>query len=128
MDLFDEMKVAGLLGKVTAGDPEVLPVDRLLAMVTVDAARALGLEQYVGSLEPGKRADLITLAMDGWHLQPWHDLGATLVYSARGSDVRHVWVDGRQVVRDRHPVGVDAEEVRTQVQRLWRRVKGEGSG
>jgi 5-methylthioadenosine/S-adenosylhomocysteine deaminase len=124
MDLFDEMKIAGLLGKVTADDPTALPVDRLLAMATVDAARALGLGQYTGSLEPEKRADIITLAMDGLHLQPWHDVAATLVYSAKGLDVRHVWVDGRQVVRDRQPVGVDVDDIRTQVQRLWRRVKG----
>jgi 5-methylthioadenosine/S-adenosylhomocysteine deaminase len=115
MDLFDEMKNAGLLNKIAADDPTVLPVDRLLAMATIDAARALGLERQVGGLEAGKRADVIALSMDGLHLQPWRNVPFTLVYAAKGMDVRHVWVDGRQVVRERAPVAVDAAEVRARV-------------
>jgi len=126
MDLFDEMKCAGLLNKVAAGAPEAMPVDRLLAMVTVDAAHALGLGDLIGSLEPGKRADIIALATDGLHLQPWRNLAATLAYSAKGMDVRHVWVDGRQVVHDRHPLTVDPQEVRREVARVWRRLDPEG--
>jgi 5-methylthioadenosine/S-adenosylhomocysteine deaminase len=126
MDLFDDMKCAGLLNKVAADTPEAMPVDRLLAMVTIDAARALGLGELVGSLEPGKRADIAALATEGLHLQPWLNLPATLVYSAKGMDVRHVWVDGRQVVRDREPVEADAHEVRRQVARIWRRLNPGG--
>ncbi len=128
MDLFDEMKCAGILNKVAAAAPEAMPVDRLLAMATIDAARALGLDAQIGSLEPGKRADIITLAMDGLHLQPWQHLAATLVYSAKGMDARHVWVDGRQVVRDRRPLLVNGDEVREQIARIWRRLKPEALG
>ncbi len=127
MDLFDEMKSAGILNKVAAADPEVMPVDRLLAMATIDAARALGLDRQIGSVEPGKRADVIALAMDGLHLQPWQDIAATLVYSVKGLDVRHVWVDGRLVVQDRRLLTVDADSIREEVARIWRRLRGEGA-
>lgn len=123
MDLFDEMKTAGLLNKVASDDPTAMPVDRLLAMATIDGARALGLDAFVGSLEVGKRADVIALAMEGLHLQPWHSIAATLVYSAKGHDVRHVWVDGRWLVRDRRPAHLDASAVVDQVARIWRRLK-----
>src|SRR5688572_17798204 len=119
MDLFDEMKSAGLLNKVAAEDPGFLPVDALVRMVTIDAARALGLDAIIGSLEPGKRADVITIAMDGLHLQPWQNIPATLAYSVKGPDVRHVWVDGEWLVRDRQPLRADPVELRQQVARIW---------
>lgn len=123
MDLFDEMKCAGVLNKVVADDPRAVPVARLLEMTTIDAARALGLDAQVGSLEPGKHADVIALAMDGLHLQPWLEIPATLVYSAKGLDVRHVWVDGHQVVADRQPTRVEPGDVREQISRIWRRLR-----
>jgi 5-methylthioadenosine/S-adenosylhomocysteine deaminase len=127
MDLFDEMKCAGVLNKAAAGDPSVLPSAQLLRMATIDAARALGLDGQVGSLEPGKRADIIALDMRGPHLQPWHEVAATLVYSAKAADVRHVWVDGRQVVRDRRAMLADIDEVYLNVGRICRRLRG-GTG
>lgn len=126
MDLFDEMKCAGVLNKVAAGDPSVLPAARLLRMATIDAARALGLDAQTGSLEAGKRADIIALGMRSPHLQPWHDTAATLVYSAKGLDVRHVWVDGRWLVRDRRPLDLDVEDVYANVGRIWTRLRGNG--
>jgi 5-methylthioadenosine/S-adenosylhomocysteine deaminase len=126
MDLFDEMKCAGVLNKVAAGDTSVLPSAALLRMATIDAARALGLDREVGSLEPGKRADIITLDMHSPHLQPWHDIAATLVYSAKGFDVKHVWVDGRWLVRDRRPVDVDLDDVYANVARIWTRLRADG--
>jgi 5-methylthioadenosine/S-adenosylhomocysteine deaminase len=126
MDLFDEMKCAGVLNKVAAGDTSVLPSATLLRMATIDAARALGLEAEVGSLEPGKRADVIALDMRSPHLQPWHDIAATLVYSAKGLDVRHVWVDGRWLVRGRRPLEVDVDDVYANVSRIWKRLRAGG--
>lgn len=123
MDLFDEMRTAGLLGKVAADDTTVLPVARLLEMTTIDGARALGLDEVAGSLEPGKRADIVALGMDGLHLQPWHDVAANLVYSAKGHDVRHVWVDGRHLIRDRRPTHVDVPGLLDDTARIWRRLK-----
>jgi len=123
MDLFDEMKAAGVLNKLAASDPSALGVESLLAMATVGGARALGLGDVIGSLERGKRADVVALAMDQAHLVPWHRVAANLVYSAKGQDVRHVWVDGRWLVRDRRTTAVDAAEVREEVARIWRRLR-----
>jgi len=111
MDLFDEMKVAGLLNKVAADDPAALPALDILRAATSEAARALGIDHLVGTLEPGKRADIVAVRTRGAHLQPWHDPVANLVYAARGSDVAAVFVDGRVVVRDGRPVELDVERI-----------------
>jgi 5-methylthioadenosine/S-adenosylhomocysteine deaminase len=111
MDLFEEMKLAGLLNKVALNDPSRFTALELLRMATIDAARALGLDDLVGSIEVGKRADLIGVRMSGAHLQPWHDDAANLVYSARGSDVASVWIDGERLVQDGRPTRLDASVV-----------------
>ena len=111
MDLFDEMKVAGLLNKVAADDPAALPSLDILRAATSEAARALGIDHLVGTLEPGKRADLIAVRTRGAHLRPWHDPVANLVYAARGSDVTAVFVDGRPLLRDGRLVELDAERI-----------------
>lgn len=126
MDMFDEMKSAGILNKLASHDTSALPSRTLLRMATIDAARALGVDEHAGSLEPGKRADVIALDMGSPHLQPWHDIPATLVYSAKGMDVRHVWVDGRCLVRDRRPVDADVEDVYAHVERIWERLRRSG--
>ncbi|HKX19102.1 MAG TPA: amidohydrolase [bacterium] len=123
MDMFDEMKSAGILNKLASHDTSVLPSAALLRMATIDAARALGIDGHTGSLEAGKCADLIALDMRSPHLQPWLDVPATLVYSAKGLDVRHVWVDGRCLVRDRRPLAVDAAEMYAHVDQIWRRLR-----
>jgi 5-methylthioadenosine/S-adenosylhomocysteine deaminase len=110
MDLFAEMKAAGLLHKVAAGDPEALPAGELLALATRDAAAILNLGDRVGSLTPGKRADVITVQRHAAHLQPWHDPHAGLVYATRGLDVREVWVDGQLRVRDGRLLASDVPE------------------
>jgi len=124
MDLFDEMKTAGLLGKVRADDAAVLPAGRLLEMATIDGARALGIGAHVGSLEVGKRADVIAVTLDGLRLEPLHDAAAALAYTVKGQDVRHVWVDGRWLIRDRRPVHVDPDALRAETARIWRRLRG----
>jgi len=111
MDLFDEMKIAGLLNKVAADDPAALPALDILRAATSEAARALGIDHLVGTLEPGKRADVIAVRTRGAHLRPWHDPVANLVYAARGSDVTAVFVDGRPLLRERRLVELDAERI-----------------
>lgn len=111
MDLFEEMKVAGLLNKVGADDPAALTTTDLLRMATIDGARALGLDRLVGSIEVGKRADLIALRTTGVRVQPWHDDAANLVYATRGSDVSAVWIDGQQVVRDGRLTHLDVDAI-----------------
>jgi 5-methylthioadenosine/S-adenosylhomocysteine deaminase len=111
MDLFAEMRVAGLLNKVAADDPAALPAGDLLRMATIDAASVLGIADLVGTLEPGKRADIIAVSRQAPHLLPWHDATANLVYAARGSDVVAVFIDGRPMVLGRRPVHLDPERI-----------------
>jgi 5-methylthioadenosine/S-adenosylhomocysteine deaminase len=99
-----------LLHKVTGADPEVLPVSRLLALATGDAATILNLGDRVGSLAAGKRADVITVQRAAAHLEPWHDPQAGLVYAARGLDVQEVWLDGQLRVRDGRLLAGDVAE------------------
>ncbi len=108
MDMLEEMKVAGLLNKVASGDPAAFSGTELLRMATIDGARALGLDHLVGSLETGKRADVIAVRAASPRVAPWHDPVANLVYAARGSDVAAVWVDGEQLVRDGQPTRLDS--------------------
>ena len=110
-DLFETMKYACATAKTAANDPTALGRKRVLAMASIEGARALGLEGEIGSLEPGKRADIITLDLAQPHLTPAADLEAALVYSARGSDVRDVIVDGRVLMRDRRFLALDESAV-----------------
>jgi 5-methylthioadenosine/S-adenosylhomocysteine deaminase len=123
MDLFTEMKCAGLLNKLATGDPTFLPAARLLRLATTEAARVLGIDHLVGSLNVGKRADVIALDRDTLHLAPWNDLYGTLVYAARGADVRHVFVDGRAIVLDRRLLSVDAAELARHVRTIGERLR-----
>ena len=111
MDLFEEMKLAGLLNKVAAADAAIFDTTDLLRMVTIDGARALGLDEFIGSIEVGKRADIIAVDMTGAHVQPWHEDAANLVYAARGSDVSAVWVNGDKLVRDGRPTRLDPSAI-----------------
>jgi len=100
LDMFTEMRSAALLQKLAHG-PEVLPAARVLRMATIDGARALGLEQEIGSIETGKRADMIVVDLNQLHSIPSPDVVSALVYSAQASDVRTTIIDGRLVMRDR---------------------------
>ncbi len=99
LDMFTEMRSAALLQKLAHG-PEVLPAARVLRMATIDGAQALGLEQEIGSIEIGKRADVIVVDLDRIHSSPARDVVSTLVYSAQPTDVRTAIIDGRVVMRD----------------------------
>ena len=100
LDMFTEMRTAALLQKALHG-PEVLPAARALRLATIDGARALGLETEIGSLEIGKRADVIVVDLDQSHSSPQRDdVISALVYSAGSSDVRTTIIDGRVVMRD----------------------------
>jgi 5-methylthioadenosine/S-adenosylhomocysteine deaminase len=110
-DIFESMKYACAVAKTATGNPTALTRHRALAMATIEGARVLGLQDLVGSLEPGKRADLITVDCRQPHLTPALDVEAALVYSARGSDVRDVMVDGHLVVRGRRVLTVDEADL-----------------
>ena len=99
LDMFTEMRTAALLQKALHG-PEVLPAARALRMATIDGARAMGLENEIGSLEIGKRADVIVVDLKQLHSSPKQDVISSLAYSAQPSDVRVTIIDGRVVMRD----------------------------
>jgi len=111
LDMFESMKVAALLQKVSYRDSTVLPSEKVLNMATAEGAKALGLERKVGSLEVGKRADIILVDLKRPSFTPLHDLYASLVYSAHGCDVDTVIVDGRVVMENREVKTLDEEEV-----------------
>jgi 5-methylthioadenosine/S-adenosylhomocysteine deaminase len=110
LDMFEEMRLAAVLQAMRA-QPGVLPARDVLAMATRAGARTLGLDAEIGSIEMGKRADLIIVDRDRPHLAPGPDPYSTLVYAARGSDVRTTIVDGEPLVDDFTPLRIDRAEV-----------------
>jgi 5-methylthioadenosine/S-adenosylhomocysteine deaminase len=110
LDMFTEMRTAALLQKALYG-PEVLPAPRALRMATINGARALGLDKDIGSLEVGKRADLIVVDLDRPHSSPQTDVVSSLVYSAQAGDVRTAIIDGSTVMRDRELLSLDESSV-----------------
>ncbi|HXI24602.1 MAG TPA: 5'-deoxyadenosine deaminase [Pyrinomonadaceae bacterium] len=100
LDMFTEMRTAALLQKALHG-PEVLPAARALRMATIDGAQAIGLDKEIGSIEVGKRADMIVVDVSELHAAPTGDVVSALVYSAQASDVRATIIDGQVVMRDR---------------------------
>jgi len=110
LDMFDEMRLAAVL-QATRTHPGILPARDVLWMATRAGARTLGLEGEIGSLEVGRRADLIVVDRDRPHLAPGPDPYSTLVYAARGSDVRTTIVDGDVLVDDFLPVRVDRAQI-----------------
>ena len=99
LDMFTEMRTAALLQKLAHG-PEILPAKRVLQMATIDGARALGLGHEIGSIETGKRADMIVVDLERLQSTPAPDIVSALVYSAQPADVRATIIDGQVVMRD----------------------------
>ena len=100
LNMFEEMDLAAKLQKVTTLDPEVLPASTTLEMATIRGARALGMEKEIGSLETGKRADLIMVRLDRPNAVPLYDPISQMVYALKADDVRDVMVNGKPVVSD----------------------------
>ncbi len=111
LDMFEAMRQAAFVHKLVTMDPRVIPAATALRMATIDGARALGMEQSIGSLEPGKRADLIVVSMASARQTPMYDPLPHLVYVTRGDDVRTTIVNGRVLMRDRHVLTLDEEAV-----------------
>ncbi|HRF08569.1 MAG TPA: amidohydrolase [Xanthobacteraceae bacterium] len=119
-DLFDSMKYACATAKTAANDPRALTAARAIRMATEEGARAIGLRE-TGSIEVGKRADLITIDARQPHLAPLFDPEKALVYSARGGDVRDVIIDGRVVMQDREIKTVDEKALLIEAEKVARR-------
>jgi len=111
LDLFQEMDTAAKLHKVHRLDPTVMPANVVLGMATLGGARVLGMEKEIGTLEPGKKADIIILDLNRPHLQPVYNIVSQLVYSASGADVRDVIIDGKLVMENRKLLTLNEEEI-----------------
>ncbi len=111
LDLFGEMDMAAKLHKVNNLDPTVMNAQTLIQMTTIDGAKVLGLDKITGSLEVGKRADLIMINIDKPHLVPMYNTYSHLVYAANGHDVKHSIIDGNIVMEDRRLLTLDVEDI-----------------
>lgn len=123
LDLLLEMDTAAKLAKVHRLDPTALDAATVLRMATSAGARALGLEARIGSLEPGKRADIILLDMHKPHLTPLYHPASQLVYAARGSDVATVIINGRIVMQDGRILTFDVDQAMADVNQIAMRLK-----
>jgi len=117
LDMFTELRTASLLQKVTNQDSTAIPAETALRMATINGARALGLGDQIGSLEPGKKADLIMIDLDQSHLTPCFNPISLLVYAARGSDISDVMVNGEWLVKERKMIKWDEKEIRAAAER-----------
>lgn len=124
LDGFLEMRLAALLHKPRRG-PAAMPGARVLEMATLGGARALGLDHVIGSIEPGKRADLALVDLERAHCTPMgDDVCAAIVHSVQRSDVTDVWIDGRRVLRDRELVTLDEARIVAEAREAARLVAG----
>jgi 5-methylthioadenosine/S-adenosylhomocysteine deaminase len=118
LDMFEAMRVASLLHKLQSNDPRVVSAPEALAMATIGGARALGMESQIGSLEPGKRADLIVVSMAGARQTPMYDPVSHLVYVSRGDDVQTTVVHGKVLMRNRQVLTLNETAVLAEA-RVW---------
>ena len=118
LDMFEAMRQAAFLHKLVTRDPRAIPAATALRMATIDGARALGMDQAIGSLEPGKRADLIVVSMSSARQTPMYDPLSHLVYVTRGDDVRTTIVNGKILMRDRKLQTLDEAAVLAEA-RSW---------
>lgn len=111
LNMLAEMQAAALLAKLESLEATALPAVAALELATINGARALGMEKTIGSLEVGKRADLIAVDLSQPHTQPINNVISQLVYATSGQEVTHSWVDGKALLRDREVIGLDVPNV-----------------
>ena len=123
LDMWEEMRLAAFLQKVEQMNPEVLPARTVLGMATIDGATAIGLGETIGSLEVGKRADLIQVGFDDVHHVPTFDVVSHLVYVTDEQDVETVIVDGKVLMQDRKILTLDTKRIATEARELGARIQ-----
>lgn len=122
LDLFSEMRLAALLAKGAGGDPTLIPAHEVLEMATLNSARALGLDQQIGSLVPGKRADIAAVDLSAPELSPCYDALSHLAYAAGREHVSHVWVNGELLVENGALTRIDSRELAAKAQHWKARI------
>jgi 5-methylthioadenosine/S-adenosylhomocysteine deaminase len=123
LDLFQEMGTAAKLDKVFTSNPVNMDAATVLKMATIWGAEVLGLEKDIGTIEVGKKADIIIIDLEKPHLVPLYNPFSSLVYSANGADVRDVIIDGRIIMRDRKFQTIDTDETMAEVRSISERIK-----
>jgi 5-methylthioadenosine/S-adenosylhomocysteine deaminase len=111
LDLFLEMDMAAKLHKVATMDPTVMDALTILRMATIDGAKAIRMSHLIGSLEIGKKADIIVINTNKPHLTPMYNPYSHLVYAARGQDVEHVVINGQLVMRERQILTMNVQDI-----------------
>src|SRR5687768_8702380 len=124
LDMFEAMRVASLLHKLQTGDPRVVSAREALEMATIRGARALGMERRIGSLEPGKHADIIAVSVTGARQTPLYDPISHLVYVARGDDVVTSIVHGKTLMRNRKVLTLNESRVLEDARNWAAKVRG----
>src|SRR5437016_4326859 len=119
LNLWEEMDTAAKLHKLISGDPKVDTAQGAFEMATIRGARALHLESEIGSIEKGKRADIVIVDLDDLHQTPYYNIYSDLVYATKASDVRSVIIEGRIVMRDRRLLTLNEETIKADA-RLYR--------
>ncbi len=122
LDLFGELQTAALMGKAIAEDPAACSAHEMLAMATINGARALGIEDLTGSLEPGKAADIIAISLDELSSIPIHNPASTLVYSNRRTPVTHSWVNGRALLLSGHLQTLNEQDIKTRATHWFKKM------
>ena len=123
LNMFEEMDLAAKLQKVTTGDPRSVPAEAAVEMATIRGARALGMEKEIGSLESGKRADLISIRLDRPNAVPLYNVYSQMVYALKGSDVEDVMVNGKLLVKDAQALTLNAAQIEAKAGEYRRRVQ-----
>jgi 5-methylthioadenosine/S-adenosylhomocysteine deaminase len=123
LDLWEEIDTAAKLHKVATGDPTVISARQAFALATIGGARAIHQADRIGSLEPGKQADVVIVAVDGPHQTPLYDVYSHLAYAVKGSDVRTVLVAGRVVVEEREAKTLDQKAILEEARRYRDKIR-----
>ncbi|HEY0172325.1 MAG TPA: amidohydrolase [Pyrinomonadaceae bacterium] len=122
LSMWEAMDLAAKLHKLSSNDPKVVTAEEALAMATINGARALHMEKDIGSLEEGKRADLVVVDLDALHQTPRYSLYSHLVYATKASDVRTVVIEGRVVMRDRRLLTLNEPLIKERARAIRERV------
>lgn len=119
LDMFAEMKTAALIGKIAADNASAVSAQTALEMATINGAKTLGLDSRIGSLQPGKQADIIAVDFSVLQSLPIHNVISHLVYSTSGQQVTHAWVSGKNLLKDKQLTKISKEDLKSKAKK-WR--------
>ena len=123
LDLMEEMDLAAKLQKISKMDPRALGARAVVEMATIEGAKAIHLEKEIGSLEPGKKADIILINLDEPNAVPMYDIYSQLAYALKGSDVETVIIGGRIVMRDKKLLTLSEHEILAKAREYGKKVE-----